>query len=79
MFKVKSREKARRVRCERRHNGVRVTWPVPMRMKLQIVVDMVWDVVRSHGRLSYRSVSGYVQVLLQQLKLCLRDSRQICS
>ena len=58
MFRVKSREKARRVRCERRHSGVRVTWPVPMRMKLQIVVDVVWDVVRSHGRLSWMRVSG---------------------
>ena len=75
MFKVKSREKARSVRCERRHSGVRVTWPVPMRMKLQIVVDIVWDVVRSHGRLSYRTVRWDAPVLLLQQIFCLRDSR----
>jgi hypothetical protein len=38
----------------------------------------VWDVVKSHGRLSWMMVSGdFLALLLQES--CLRDSRPIYS
>jgi hypothetical protein len=59
MLRVKRRENARRVRCERRFSGVKVRWPVPVKMKVPIDVATVCDVVSSHGRLSWGSVSKY--------------------
>jgi hypothetical protein len=53
MLRVKRREKARRVRCERALSGVKVRWPVPIKMKQPIDVAVVCDVVSSHGRLSW--------------------------
>jgi hypothetical protein len=57
MLRVKRRETARRVRWERRFSGVKVRWPVPIKMKQPIEVAVVCDVVSSHGRLSWRIVS----------------------
>jgi hypothetical protein len=59
MLRVKRREKAMRVRCERRFSGVKVRCPVPIKMKVPIDVAVLCDVVSSHGRLSWCSVSKY--------------------
>lgn len=53
MLRVNSREKPRRMRCERKFSGVNVKWPVPIKMKVPTDVAVVCDVVRSHGRRSW--------------------------
>ena len=53
MLRVNSREKPRRTRWERKFSGVKVKWPVPIKMKVPTDVAVVCDVVRSHGRLSW--------------------------
>ena len=52
MLSVNSREKPRSMSCERKLNGVKVKWPVPIKTKVPTDVAVVCDAVRSHGRLN---------------------------
>ena len=52
MLSVNNREKPRSMRCERIFNGVNVKWPVPIKMKVPMDVEVVCDAVSSHGRLN---------------------------